>query len=314
MNWDQWCGPSPLRPYHEIYHYGNWRPWWDFGTGNIGDAGCHALHVFHNELEMGAPDWTAADACQSYTLEGWVSNTECQSASNYIQWHFPARGKRPEMMAYFYDGGLQPPRPLSMPTDMGMPGRGAMFVGENGVLLSAFYGGSPWVPDHFVPGPGQPSRGLPGGQLLPESRFKDFKQPEPYLARCERPDHYAEWIRNSTAGKKSITPIEFACDLTEFALLGTATLRRYSMPGVMPSLQSRVEAGRADSAVVWIPSSNDGHVHVAQRPQANNKTYAMYWRSSKVLLWDAKAMRFTNDEPANRYVDLPYRKEWDYKA
>jgi hypothetical protein len=82
----------------------------------------------------------------------------------------------------------------------------------------------------------------------------------------------------------------------------------------MPSLQSRVEAGRADSAVVWIPSSNDGHVHVAQRPQANNKTYAMYWRSSKVLLWDAKAMRFTNDEPANRYVDLPYRKEWDYKA
>ena len=41
MNWDQWCGPSPARPYHKTYHYGNWRPWWDFGTGTVGDFGCH---------------------------------------------------------------------------------------------------------------------------------------------------------------------------------------------------------------------------------------------------------------------------------
>jgi hypothetical protein len=315
MDWDQWCGPSPARPYHEIYHYGNWRPWWDFGTGNLGDAGCHALHVFFEELDMGAPDWIAADACQAYTLEGWVSNTECASNSNYIQWHFPARGKHPEMMAYFYDGGLQPPRPLCMPAEMGMPGRGAMFVGDNGVLVSSFYGGSPWLPDHFPPRPGQQFRGLPGGQLLPEAKFRDFKQPDPYLPRCERPDHYTEWIRMCKAGKKTITPIEFACDLTEFALLGTATLRRYSTPGVMPTLQSRIEAGRADSAVVWIPASNDGHIHVPNaRPQANNKTWAMYWRSSKVLQWDAKAMKFTNDEVANGFVETPYRKEWDYKV
>jgi len=315
MNWDQWCGPSPARPYHKIYHYGNWRPWWDFGTGNLGDAGCHALHVFHEELEMGAPDWVAADACESFSLEGWVSNTECASNSNYVQWHFPARGKHPEMMAYFYDGGLQPPRPLSMPPEMGMPGRGTMFVGEKGVLLSAFYGGNPWVPDHFSPPPGQQFRGLPGGQLLPESRFKDFQQPEPYLPRCERPDHYAEWIRMCKAGKKSITPVEFACDLTEFALLGTATLRRYSTPGVMPPLQTRIQASRADSAVVWIPASNDGHIHVPNaRPLANNPTYAMYWRSSKVLKWNSQAGSFSNDEIANGYVDLPYRKEWDYKV
>jgi hypothetical protein len=313
MNWDQWCGPSPVRPYHEIYHYGNWRPWWDFGTGNLGDAGCHALHVFHQELELGAPDWIAADACQAFTLEGWVSNTECGSNSNYIQWHFPPRGKHPEMMAYFYDGGLQPPRPLCMPPDMGMPGRGAMFVGDDGVLVSSFYGGSPWLPDHFPPQPGQKFRGLPGGQLLPEAKFRDFKQPEPSLPRCERPEHYKEWIQACKAGKKSIMPIELACDFTEFALLGTATLRRYSAPGVMPTLQSRVEAGRADSAVVWIPASSDGHIHVAQRPQANNKTYAMYWRSSKVLMWDAAAMKFTNDEIANGFVDMPHRKEWDYK-
>ena len=318
MDWDQWCGPSPWRPYHKIYHYGNWRPWWDFGTGNLGDVACHALHVFFDELEMGAPDWVAADACQACTLEGRVANSECSSIANYVQWHFPARGKHPETMAYFYDGGLQPPRPAIMPTDMGMPGRGMMFVGEKGVQVSAFYGGSSWLPDHVGPRPGQPLRGLPGGQLLPESRFKDFPQPEPSLPRCERPDHYAERIRACKAGKKSIAPIEFACDLTEFALLGSATLRRYSTPMRTDTMEARAgagEAGRSDSAVVWIPASNDGHVHDPNaRPMANNGTRAIYWRSSKVLLWDSKAMRFSNDEVAQGYVDMPCRKEWDYKV
>jgi predicted dehydrogenase len=321
MNWDQWCGPSAARPYHKIYHYGNWRPWWDFGTGNIGDVACHALHVFHDQLEMGAPDWVAADACQAFSLDGTVENSECNSIANYVQWHFPARGKHPEMMAYFYDGGLQPPRPLSMRPEMGMPGRGMMFVGEKGVQVSAFYGGSPSLPDHNGPRPGQKLQGLPGGWLLPESRFKDFKQPEPYLARCERADHYAEWIRACKAGKKSIMPIESACDFTEFALLGTATLRRYSAPGRTESGEVARPgpvfgaSGRSDSAVVWIPASSDGHVHDPNaRPLHNNDTGATYYRSSKVLLWDAKAGRFTNDDVANGYVDMPYRKEWDYKV
>jgi predicted dehydrogenase len=322
MNWDQWCGPSPARPYHKIYHYGNWRPWWDFGTGNLGDVACHALHVFHEELEMGAPDWVAADACQAFSPAGVVENSECASIANYVQWHFPARGKHPEMMAYFYDGGLQPPRPLSMPAGVGMPGRGMMFVGDNGVQVSAFYGGSPSLPDHTGPQPGQRMQGLAGGWLLPEGKFKDFKQPEPSLARCERPDHYAEWIRACKAGKKSIMPVEAACDFTEFALIGTAMLRRYSMPPARPSTPAPRpgttgfgSSGRSDSAVVWIPASSDGHVHVpGARPPAGGVTGGTYYRSSKVLLWDSKAMRFTNDDAANGYVDMPYRKEWDYKV
>ena len=81
--------------------------------------------------------------------------------------------------------------------------------------------------------PGQQLRGLPGGQLLPEAKFKDFKQPEPTLARCERVDHYADWIRAAKAGKKSMLPVEQACDWTEFALLGTLAERRYSTPGTV---------------------------------------------------------------------------------
>jgi predicted dehydrogenase len=317
MDWDAWCGPSPERPYNRIYHYGGWRPWWDFGTGNVGDVACHALHPFFDVLEMDAPDWIAADASQSFSATGVVENSECSSVANYIQWHFPARGKKPEMMAYFYDGGLQPPRPLSMPTDMGMPGRGVMFVGEEGVLVTAFYGGSPWLPDHTVAKPGQQLRGLPGGQLLPERKFREFKQPAPTLARCERVDHYADWISACKAGRKSMLPIEQACGWTEFALLGTLAERRYSTPGVTTGA-GWGQNSRSDSAIVSIAASSDGHVHApnaAPPPLPQGAVYApRYWRSSKVLLWDASAGRVTNDDVANGYVDMAYRKEWDFKV
>jgi hypothetical protein len=283
MDWDAWCGPSPARPYHKTYHYGNWRTWWDFGTGTVGDFGCHTLQMFHDELEMGSPDWVTAIGCQAFSLEGRVENPECMSIANQIQWHIPARGKRPEMMAFFYDGGLAPSRPASMPADVAMPGSGIMFVGDKGVQISAFYGGNPWLPFGGQPRPGQQVRGLPGGYLLPESRFKDFKQPPATLPRCEKPDHYLEWVRMCKAGKKSITPIEFACGLTEFALLGTLAQRRHGMPPP-PAAAGAAGGGRGGR------------------------------RENKVLAWDSKAARITNDDLANGLVDTPYRKEWDYKV
>jgi predicted dehydrogenase len=160
MNWDQWCGPSPARPYHKIYHYGNWRPWWDFGTGNLGDVACHALHVFHDELEMGAPDWVAADACQAFSPGGRVEQR--------VRQH---RQLRPVALSGARqtpgdDGVLLRWRPATAAAaehapEMGMPGRGMMFVGEKGVQVSAFYGGSPSLPDHNGPQPGQKFQGTP---------------------------------------------------------------------------------------------------------------------------------------------------------
>jgi hypothetical protein len=291
VNWDQWCGPSPARPYHRTYHYGNWRPWWDFGTGTIGDFGCHTLQMFHDELEMGAPDWVAGMGSQAFAMGASVTsvdNTECMSIANTIQWHIPARGKHPALMAFFYDGGLTPPRPESMPSDVSMPGSGIMFIGDKGVQISAFYGGNPWLQFGAQPRPGQTVRGLPGGWLLPESRFKDFKQPPATLARCEKPDHYLEWVRMCKAGKKSITSIEFACGLSEFALLGTLALRRNGMPTPPPA--GAAAGGRGGGG------GGRGR------------------REAKVLAWDYKSMKITNDETANGLVDTPYRKEWDYKA
>jgi hypothetical protein len=221
---------------------------------------------------------------QAFALAGRVDNTECMSIANTVQWHIPARGNRPALMAFFYDGGLTPPRPASMPANVPMPGSGIMFVGEKGVQISAFYGGNPWLPFGAQPQPGVAVRGLPGGWLLPEERFKDFQQPAPTLARCEKPDHYTEWIRMCKTGQKSITPVEFACGLTEFALLGTLALRRYGTPVAPPP--GAVGGGGGAGA-------------------------ARSRREAKVLAWDPAAMRITNDETANILVDTTYRKEWD---
>ena len=284
MDWDMWCGPSPYRPFSKIYHPENWRPWWDFGTGTVGDFGCHTLQMYHDELEMGSPDWVVGVGSQAFSPAGRVDNTECMSIANTVQWHIPARGNKPSMMAYFYDGGLTPPRPESMPAEVPMPGSGIMFVGAKGIQVSAFYGGNPWTPFGSQPRPGVKVRGLPGGWLLPERQFKDFQQPAATLERCEKPDHYTEWVRSCKAGKKSITPIEFACGLTEFALLGTLALRRYGMPVAPPA-----------------SGTGDGGGAGAARGR----------REAKVLMWDAKAMRVTNDETANALVNPPYRAPWD---
>jgi hypothetical protein len=290
MNWDQWCGPSAFRPYHKTYHYGNWRPWWDFGTGTIGDFGCHTLQMFHDELEMHEPDWVVAENCQAFSLAGRVENNECMSIANHIQWHLPARGNHPETMVFFYDGSLTPPRPPSMPKDVSMPGSGIMFIGDKGVQISAYYGGNPWAAFVANPTAAQLPRGLPGGYLLPESRFKDFQQPPATLSRCEKPDHYTEWVRMCKAGKKSITPIEWACGLTEFALLGTLAQRRRAMPTPPPPEAAGGRGGRGGGGFRGRREEN------------------------KVLAWDSKAMKFTNDDVANTLVDTPYRKEWDYKV
>jgi predicted dehydrogenase len=284
MDWDMWCGPAPFRPFSKTYHPEHWRPWWDFGTGTVGDFGCHTLQMYHDELEMGSPDWVVGVGSQAFSPAGRVDNTDCMSIANTVQWHIPARGKHPSMMAYFYDGGLTPPRPESMPADVPMPGNGIMFVGEKGIQVSHFYGGNPWTPFGSQPKPGAPVRGLPGGWLLPEGRFKDFQQPAPTLTRCERPDHYTEWVRSCKAGRKSITPIEFACGLTEFALLGTLALRRYGMPVAPPPTATGAGGGAG-----------------AARGR----------REAKVLLWDSKAMRITNDEAANALVDPPHRAPWE---
>ncbi len=213
MDWDLWLGPAPYRPYHPTYHPWKWRPWWDFGGGTVGDMACHTFHLYFNELQLGAP--TRVHGYGSFRCEGMstrVATPECQSHANAVTWEFPARGPLPPLQLHWYDGGMRPARPVELDPALRMPDTGLLFVGEKGKLMTGFSGG------RFLSG-----RGFDGGLLLPEERFRDFQPPPKTLRRV--PDHYGEWTRACKTGARTVCPLEFGCEMTELALLGTLALR-----------------------------------------------------------------------------------------
>jgi predicted dehydrogenase len=214
MDWDRWIGPAPYRPYHSAYHPCNWRTWWDFGTGTVGDMACHTLHAYFKELKLGAP--TTVYARSSIRHKGFfqfVSTPECQSHANTVTWQFGERGDLPPLIVHWYDGGMKPHRPLELDTKVQLPETGLLFVGEQGKLLTGYAGGNPF---------GR-TRGIAGGLLLPEKKFRDFQQPDKTMYRCN--NHYGEWIKACKAGTRTVCPVEFGCEMTEMALLGTLALR-----------------------------------------------------------------------------------------
>jgi hypothetical protein len=129
-----------------------------------------------------------------------------------VTWEFPARGPLPPLLLHWYDGGMKPARPVELDPTLRMPDTGLLFVGEKGKLMAGFSGG------RFLSG-----RGFEGGLLLPEERFRDFQPPPKTLRRV--PDHYGEWTRACQTGARTVCPLEFGCEMTELALLGTLALR-----------------------------------------------------------------------------------------
>jgi hypothetical protein len=111
---------------------------------------------------------------------------------------------------------MKPHRPLELNRSLGLPHDGLLFVGEKGKLLAGFYGGNPFRR-------AGKTRGPRGGILLPEEKFRDFPDPPPTLARVE--DHYREWTQACKSGVPTSCPVDFGCEMTELALLGTIALR-----------------------------------------------------------------------------------------
>jgi hypothetical protein len=217
MDWDLWLGPAPFRPYHSAYHPWRWRPWWDFGSGTVGDMACHTLHLYFKELQLGAP--RTIYSCRSFRCEGTstrVETPECQSHANMVTWEFPARGGLPPLQVHWYDGGLQPPRPVELDHKVQLPRTGLLFVGDKGKLMTGYSGG------RFLG-----NRGFEGGLLLPEENFRDFQPPAKTLRRVA--DHYGEWTRACKTGVPTACPLEFGCEMTEMALLGALALRTNRM-------------------------------------------------------------------------------------
>ncbi|NLI72013.1 MAG: Gfo/Idh/MocA family oxidoreductase [Bacteroidales bacterium] len=144
LNWDLFIGPAKHRPFNEIYHPWNWRGWWDFGTGALGDMACHMMHPIFKALKLGYPSKVQGNST--------LLLTDCAPSAQSVKYTFPARDNlpkvaMPEVEVYWYDGGIQPMRPKGMPEgkDLNDSGGGVIFHGSKDTLICGCYGVRPWL-------------------------------------------------------------------------------------------------------------------------------------------------------------------------
>jgi predicted dehydrogenase len=197
LEWDLWLGPAPQRPYNPAYLPFVWRGWWDFGTGALGDIGCHALDPVFRALKLGAPASVQASSSRV--------NEETYPLASMVTYQFPARGDMPPVKLIWYDGGLRPPRPDELEDDQEMGSNGHLFIGDKGKILSLR------------------TQARRGYELIPASRAKEYGDPPKKLERSI--GHYKEWIEACKGGKAAGSNFGWAGPLTEAVLLGNVALR-----------------------------------------------------------------------------------------
>ncbi len=152
LNWDLFLGPAPMRPYHEIYTPWNFRGWWDFGTGALGDMACHILHPVFKGLKLGYP--VKAQGTSTLLLQD--SAPQAQKVSIVFPerpMHPDSKMTFPEVEVVWYDGGLQPSKPEGWPAgkNMNQYGGGVLFHGTKDTLVVGCYGRDPWLLSGRVP-------------------------------------------------------------------------------------------------------------------------------------------------------------------
>ena len=203
LDWNLWLGPMPERPYNPIYAPVGWRGWRDFGTGALGDMGCHIIDHPVWALNLGAPTLVEArTTIEGSTIDG-KPNMETYPIAAIITYEFPARGDLPPVRMTWYDGGLMPPDPLEMRGDQRLPDNGVLYVGDKGKMYHGSHGGMP--------------------QLLPETLHEAARVVPKTMERS--PGHYEEWFLACKGGKKPVSNFEYSGPLTEIVLLGVLALR-----------------------------------------------------------------------------------------
>lgn len=149
LDWELFVGPAPMRPYHELYTPWNWRGWWDFGTGALGDMACHIMHPAFLGLHLGHPVRTQGSSTMLLT--------ECAPVAQIAKFTFPERKqpkgmkmKLPEVELTWYDGGLKPMMPAGWPAGKNLS-NGLIFHGSKDTLVCDSAGGNPMLLSGRIP-------------------------------------------------------------------------------------------------------------------------------------------------------------------
>lgn len=194
LHWDEWLGPSPDRPYSTGYHPMNWRGYWDFGTGALGDRGPHLLDPVFHALQLTAP--TSIQATSSPVTD------ESPPEWSTITFEFPGRQEAPPVRLHWYDGGKQPALEVAG-VERQLPDNGALLLGSLARMFVPELGGTPLV--------------------IANTRGADL--PPVTVKLPSTTGHYREWIEACKGRGTTSCDFAYGARLTETCLLGNVALR-----------------------------------------------------------------------------------------
>lgn len=200
FDWEEWLGPSPFRPYNELFSPVTWRDFWIYGCGALGDFGCH---------DMDAPFW-AFDLSSPSEIQihpAGQSNNEIAPYGEAGTYHFPEKNGQAAMKLHWYSGGLKPDLDPRLPADFKFQSRSAMYVGDKGVLITEGGDRKP--------------------QLFPESLRQSYKPPAERIPRSK--GHHRDWVDAIKNGGQPSANLDYGSRLTELTLLGVMSLRLNGM-------------------------------------------------------------------------------------
>ena len=192
LDWNAWLGVAPEKKFF-VDDKGkspvaphNWRGWFDYGCGAIGDMGCHTWDSVWWSLDPKAP--LSAEPVKIVEM-----GTETWPLQMNIRWEFGPSddGKRPAFTAYWYESGLQPEVPDEIKNDPALPAdkrklapSGSIFIGTKGKLITeGDYSENP--------------------RLIPTARMEEFKANEmPKIERIAKSPGHREELIMAARGEK----------------------------------------------------------------------------------------------------------------
>lgn len=211
LDWNLWLGPAAMRDYNSAYLPFKWRGFWDFGTGALGDMGCHIIETPFHTLELGHP--TEAEASCTTVWAGDFVEANFKGVcppSSIVRLKFDSK-KHGEVSLNWFDGGIMPDLPPELKDDevLGDKDGGSCFYGDKGILVTGTYSSNP--------------------RLLPSGLNELFNAPPPTIPRIPEAGnkHQQNWINAILNNKKATSNFDYAGPLTEAVLMGNLAIKAY---------------------------------------------------------------------------------------
>lgn len=231
MDWDLWIGPAYYIDFNPVYHPFNWRGWWNFGTGALGDMACHIMDAAFRILPIDYPsevECSTATAWEGFFKE--ANYTDSCPAASVIHLKFPRKDGKGDIKFTWMDGGILPKRPDELLPDeqMGSWDGGYIFEGTKGKIMGNY---------NMPP------------KLLPTSRMEKVKLPKQTIPRIQGGEsaHYTQWVEACLQGYGKMqlsSPFEYAGPFTEAVLMGNLAIRSYQMQKLSADGRNRSYPGR----------------------------------------------------------------------